>query len=113
MFKDQIEASIEVYVDDMLVKSKKEDDHLAHLKQAFEVMRGYEMKLNPTKCTFGFRSGIFLGYMVSEREIEANPEKIEAIMRLQSPEDAERREASIDTSLKSFYYDRTSVYPTR
>ncbi|KAL0440198.1 UNVERIFIED_CONTAM: hypothetical protein Slati_2502800 [Sesamum latifolium] len=53
MFRDQIGMSMEVNVDDMLVKSKKEDDHLYHLKQAFEVMRTYGMKLNPTKCTFG------------------------------------------------------------
>ncbi|KAL0406623.1 UNVERIFIED_CONTAM: hypothetical protein Slati_3976200, partial [Sesamum latifolium] len=53
MFWDQIGVSMEVHVDDMLVKSKKEDDHLYDLKQAFEVMRTYGMKLNPTKCTFG------------------------------------------------------------
>ncbi|KAL0405359.1 UNVERIFIED_CONTAM: Retrovirus-related Pol polyprotein from transposon gypsy [Sesamum latifolium] len=85
MFKDQVGATMEVYVDDMLVKSLKEDDHLRDLKQAFEVMRVYGMKLNPNKCTFGVRGGKFLGYIVSERGIEANPEKIEAISRLQSP----------------------------
>ncbi|KAL0411853.1 UNVERIFIED_CONTAM: Retrovirus-related Pol polyprotein from transposon gypsy [Sesamum latifolium] len=85
MFQDQISVSREVYVDEMLVKSKKEDDHLYHLKQTFEVMRAYGIKLNPTKCTFGVRGGKFLEYMVSERGIEANPEKIEAIIQLQSP----------------------------
>ncbi|KAL0420544.1 UNVERIFIED_CONTAM: Retrovirus-related Pol polyprotein from transposon gypsy [Sesamum latifolium] len=82
MFKDQVGTTMEVYVDD---KSRKEDDHLEDLRQAFEVMRTYGMKLNPSKCTFGVRGGKFLGYMVSERGIEANPEKIEAISRLQSP----------------------------
>ncbi|KAL0430800.1 UNVERIFIED_CONTAM: hypothetical protein Sradi_0706000 [Sesamum radiatum] len=63
----------------------KEEDHLSNLKQAFEVMRAYGMKLNPNKCTFGVRGGKFLGYMVSERGIEAKAKKIEAIVRLQSP----------------------------
>ncbi|KAL0444302.1 UNVERIFIED_CONTAM: hypothetical protein Slati_2152900 [Sesamum latifolium] len=85
MFKDQIGATMEVYVDDMLVKSMKGDDHLKDLKQAFEIMRAYGMKLNPDKCTFRVRGGKFLGYMVSERGIEANPKKIEAIAGLQSP----------------------------
>ncbi|KAL0446110.1 UNVERIFIED_CONTAM: Retrovirus-related Pol polyprotein from transposon gypsy [Sesamum latifolium] len=84
MFKNQVGTTMEVYVDDMLVKSMKEEDHLRDLKQAFEVMRIYGMKLNPSKCTFGVRGGKFLGYMVSKRGIEANPEKIESISRLQS-----------------------------
>ncbi|KAL0355390.1 UNVERIFIED_CONTAM: Retrovirus-related Pol polyprotein from transposon gypsy [Sesamum radiatum] len=85
MFKNQVGTAIEVYVDDMLVKSRKEEDHLEDLKQAFKVMRTYGMKLNPNKCTFGVWGGKLLGYMVSERGIQANPEKIEAISRLQSP----------------------------
>ncbi|KAL0445858.1 UNVERIFIED_CONTAM: Retrovirus-related Pol polyprotein from transposon gypsy [Sesamum latifolium] len=76
MFKDQIGSTMEVYVDDMLVKSMKEVDHLKDLKQAFGIMRSYGMKLNPSKCTFGVKGGKFLGYMVSERGIEANPEKM-------------------------------------
>ncbi|KAL0344703.1 UNVERIFIED_CONTAM: hypothetical protein Sradi_4301600 [Sesamum radiatum] len=74
MFKGQVGSTMEVYVDDMLVKSK-EEDHLRALKRAFETMRAYGMKLNPSKCTFGVRGGKFLGYMVSERGVEANPEK--------------------------------------
>ncbi|KAL2232755.1 UNVERIFIED_CONTAM: Retrovirus-related Pol polyprotein from transposon [Sesamum indicum] len=85
MFKDQIGSTMEVHVDDMLVKSKKEGDHLAHLRTAFDIMRSYGMKLNPSKCTFRVRGSKFLGYMVSERGIEANPEKIKAIMQLESP----------------------------
>ncbi|KAL0385933.1 UNVERIFIED_CONTAM: Retrovirus-related Pol polyprotein from transposon gypsy [Sesamum radiatum] len=85
MFKHQIGTTMEVYVDDMLVKSMKEEGHLSDLGKAFEVMREYGMKLNPSKCTFGVRGGKFLGYMVSERGIEANPQKIEAISRIQSP----------------------------
>ncbi|KAL0400317.1 UNVERIFIED_CONTAM: Transposon Tf2-12 polyprotein [Sesamum radiatum] len=85
MFKELIRSTMEVYVDDMLVKSKEEKDHLEHLEKAFSIMREFGMKLNPTKCTFGVRGGKFLGYLVSERGIEANSEKIEAIMRLPSP----------------------------
>ncbi|KAL2253131.1 UNVERIFIED_CONTAM: Retrovirus-related Pol polyprotein from transposon opus [Sesamum indicum] len=85
MFGDLLGKTMEVYVDDMLVKSKRSQDHLADLAQAFAIMRLYGMKLNPDKCTFGVGGGKFLGYMVSERGIEANPEKIQAIMNLRSP----------------------------
>ncbi|KAL2240957.1 UNVERIFIED_CONTAM: Retrovirus-related Pol polyprotein from transposon opus [Sesamum indicum] len=85
MFAQQIGKTMEVYVDDMLVKSHKPDEHLEHLKIAFAIMREHGMKLNPSKCTFGVAGGKFLGYMVSERGIEANPEKIEAILNLKSP----------------------------
>ncbi|KAL0366176.1 UNVERIFIED_CONTAM: Polyprotein P3 [Sesamum radiatum] len=84
MFKNQIRSTMEVYVDDMLVKSK-EGDHLKELGQAFEIMRAYGMKSNPSKCIFGVRRGKFLGYMVSENGIEANSEKIQAILGLRSP----------------------------
>ncbi|KAL2232853.1 UNVERIFIED_CONTAM: hypothetical protein Sindi_1465300 [Sesamum indicum] len=85
MFAQQIGQTMEVYVDDMLVKSHKPDEHLEHLKIAFAIMREHGMKLNPSKCTFGVAGGKFLGYMVIERGIEANPEKIEAILNLKSP----------------------------
>ncbi|KAL2236614.1 UNVERIFIED_CONTAM: Retrovirus-related Pol polyprotein from transposon [Sesamum indicum] len=85
MFAQQIGKTMEVYVDDMLVKSQQPDEHLEHLKVAFAIMREHGMKLNPSKCTFGVGGGKFLGYMVSERGIEANPEKIEAILNLKSP----------------------------
>ncbi|KAL0434819.1 UNVERIFIED_CONTAM: hypothetical protein Sradi_0189800 [Sesamum radiatum] len=84
MFKKQIGSTMEVHIDDMLVKSK-EGDHLKELRRAFEIMRAYGMKLNPSKCTFGVQGGKFLGYMVSEKVIEANPEKIQAIIGLRSP----------------------------
>ncbi|KAL2235897.1 UNVERIFIED_CONTAM: Retrovirus-related Pol polyprotein from transposon opus [Sesamum indicum] len=85
MFHELIGKTMEVFVDDMLVKSKRSEDHLEHLAQAFTIMRSYGMKLNPDKCTFGVGGGKFLGYMISEREIEANPEKIKAIMNLHLP----------------------------
>ncbi|KAL2250220.1 UNVERIFIED_CONTAM: Retrovirus-related Pol polyprotein from transposon [Sesamum indicum] len=85
MFGDLLGKTMELYVDDMLVKSKRSQDHLADLAQAFAIMRSYGMKLNPNKCTLRVGGGKFLGYMVSERGIEANPEKIQAIVNLRSP----------------------------
>ncbi|KAL2227669.1 UNVERIFIED_CONTAM: Retrovirus-related Pol polyprotein from transposon [Sesamum indicum] len=85
MFGDLLGRTMEVYVDDMLVKSKRSQDHIEDLSQAFSIMRSHGMKLNPDKCTFGVTGGKFLGYMISERGIEANPEKIQAIMGLRSP----------------------------
>uniref|UniRef100_A0A2N9J642 Uncharacterized protein n=1 Tax=Fagus sylvatica TaxID=28930 RepID=A0A2N9J642_FAGSY len=85
MFHDQIGRNVEVYVDDMLVKSKEECDHLDDLRETFETLRKYQMKLNPSKCVFGVYSGKFLGFMVSQRGIEANPDKIKAILEMQPP----------------------------
>ena len=76
---------MEVYVDDMLVKSKSSMDHVADLEETFDALRKYKMKLNPTKCAFGVTSGKFLGFMVSGRRIEANPEKIHAIQEMAAP----------------------------
>ncbi|KAL2236302.1 UNVERIFIED_CONTAM: Retrovirus-related Pol polyprotein from transposon 17.6 [Sesamum indicum] len=85
MFEDQIGRTMEVYVDDMLVKSSRSHDHIVYLEQTFATLRKFRMKLNPMKCTFGVTGGKFLGYLVSERGIEVNPEKIEAILKLKSP----------------------------
>ncbi|KAL0355253.1 UNVERIFIED_CONTAM: Transposon Tf2-12 polyprotein [Sesamum radiatum] len=76
---------MEVYIDDMLVKSPKEQDHIKDLEECFQVLKNFGMKLNPAKCTFGVRGGKFLGYMISERGIETNPKKIKAIMDLPHP----------------------------
>ena len=85
MFKKQIGRNVEVYADDMLVKSKKEEDHLDDLKETFNTLRQYSMKLNPSKCVFGVSSGKFLGFMVLQKGIEANPEKVKAILEMSSP----------------------------
>ncbi|XP_011102020.1 uncharacterized protein LOC105180058 [Sesamum indicum] len=76
---------MEVYIDDMLVKSVKEQDHVKDLEECFQILKAFGMKLNPAKCTFGVRGGKFLGYMISERGIEANPEKISVIMNMRPP----------------------------
>ena len=74
-----------MYVDDMLVKSLRENDHLDDLRETFNTLLSYNMKLNPNKCAFGVIAGKFLGFMVSQRGIEVNPKKIRAIMELEPP----------------------------
>ena len=82
MFAHQIRRNIQVYLDNMLVKSIREDDHLDDLKETFDTICSYNMKLNPSKCSFGVTAGKFLGFMVSQRGIEVNLDKIQAIMEL-------------------------------
>ncbi|KAI5311704.1 hypothetical protein L3X38_040877 [Prunus dulcis] len=76
---------MEVYVDDMLVKSRTADQHIPNLSAMFTILKQYKMRLNPTKCAFGVASGKFLGFMISQRGIEANPEKIQAILDMTIP----------------------------
>ena len=85
MFSKQIGRNMEVYADDMLVKSRKAELHLDNLKETFDTLRKYQMKLNLVKCVFGVSSGKFLGFMVSQRGIETNPEKVKAILDMTSP----------------------------
>lgn len=85
MFNDQIGKTMEVYIDHMLVKSVKEEEHLKRIEEAFAVLRSYGIKLNPTKCTFRVRGGKFLGFMVNVRKIKTNLEKIKAILEMSSP----------------------------
>ena len=72
----------------MLVKSIREDDHLNNLQETFDTLRSYNMKLNPSKCAFEVTAGKFLGFMVSQRGIEVNLEKIQAIPELAPPKTA-------------------------
>ena len=74
MFELQMGKSIEVYIDDMVVKSKLVSDHLRDLSDIFEVLRKYRLCLNAFKCSFGVGSGKFLGYMVTHRGIEVSPD---------------------------------------
>ena len=85
MFNKQIGRNMEVYVDDMLVKSKEELAHLDDLRETFATLKQYQMKLNPGKCVFGVASSKFLGFMVSQSWIEANPEKVQAIIDMALP----------------------------
>ena len=85
IFRPLIGKSMEVYIDDMVVKSKECPDHTRNLQETFKLLRRHNMKLNLLKCTFGVNSGKFLSFMVMQRRIEANPIKLKAIMNSQTP----------------------------
>ena len=85
MFEPQLGKSIEVYIDDMMVKSKVVFEHVGNLGVIFDILRKYNLHLNASKCSFGVRSGKFLGYMVTYRGIEVSPDQIKAIHSLQPP----------------------------
>jgi len=70
LFHDMMHREIEVYVDDMIVKSESENDHIVNLRKLFERLRKFKLRLNPAKCTFGVKSGKLLGFIVSEKGIE-------------------------------------------
>ncbi|GKE53112.1 reverse transcriptase domain-containing protein, partial [Tanacetum coccineum] len=84
-FKEQIRVNLEAYVDDMVIKSKTEQDIIKDIEQTFSTLRRINMKLNLKKCSFGMEEGKFLGYIVTSEEIRANPEKAKAIMDMPSP----------------------------
>ena len=85
MFRPLLGSTMEVYIDDMLVKSKQRSDHAAHLQQTFDLLRKYDMKLNTLKNAFGVSVGRFLGFMVTQRGIEANPAQLKAILQSPAP----------------------------
>ena len=81
-FRDLIGQTVEAYVDDIMVKSKRANHLVADLEQTFAKLQANGIKLNPEKCVFGVPRGILFGFIISERGIEANLEKISAIMRM-------------------------------
>ena len=85
MFEPQLGKSIEVYIDDMVVKSKVVSEHVGDLEDIFEILRKQKLRLNASKCSFGVGLGKFLGYMVTHRGIEINPNQIKAINSLKPP----------------------------
>ena len=85
MFKPLLGKTIEVYIDDMLVKSKERPDYVEHVQEAFELLRAYDMKLNPSKCTFRVSASRFLGFMMTQRGIEANLAQFKAILESLAP----------------------------
>ena len=85
MFAHQIGRNMQVCVDDMLVKGVREEDHLSDLRETFDTFRMYNTKLNPSKCAFRVTAGKFLGFMVSQRGITVNLEKVRVIMELAPP----------------------------
>ena len=85
MFELQLGKNVDVYIDDMVVKSKLVFKHLTDLTSIFEILREHKLRLNVSKCSFRVGSGKFLGYMVTHRGIEINPNQIKAINNLQPP----------------------------
>ena len=85
MFEPQLSKNVEVYIDDMVVKSKLVSEHLADLTSIFEILMEHKLRLNVSKCSFGVGSGKFLRYIVTHRGIEVNPDQIKAINKLQPP----------------------------
>jgi len=84
-FKDQIGRNVEAYVDDIVIKSNSEEKMLADVQETFDTLRSINMKLNPSKCSFGMEEGKFLGHIVTPRGIKANPKKVQAVMDMPSP----------------------------
>ncbi|XP_071921735.1 uncharacterized protein [Coffea arabica] len=80
LFINQIDRNMEVYVNDMLIKSRTQEQFITNLREIFNILRRSQMKLNPKKYTFGVRSGKFLGYMIFKNRIRANPDKVKTIM---------------------------------
>jgi len=85
MFRSQIGRNVEVYVDDMPVKSIRATKHIEDLRETFQTLKKYKMKLNPMKCAFRVSLGKILGFMVSQRGIKANPEKVKAVLEMEAP----------------------------
>ena len=93
MFQDKIEHTVEVYIDDMVVKSKQEARHVEDLQGVFKVLRQHKLRLNADKCDFGVGAGKFLGYLITNRRIKVNPDQINAVQHLKPPK---KSEAGID-----------------
>ncbi|GAU35488.1 hypothetical protein TSUD_384430 [Trifolium subterraneum] len=85
VFHNEIGDMLEVYMDDMIVKSEEEIGHTAHLKRVFDQARKFNMRFNPEKCTFGVKAGKFLGFYLTERGIEANPDKCRTFFDYPTP----------------------------
>ncbi|KAL0405768.1 UNVERIFIED_CONTAM: hypothetical protein Slati_3890700 [Sesamum latifolium] len=85
IFNDMLHKNVECYVDDLVVKSKKREDHLYDLRKVFERLRRYQLKMNPSKCAFGVTSGKFLGFIVRRRGIKIEQAKIDVILKMSEP----------------------------
>nr|GEV30217.1 reverse transcriptase domain-containing protein [Tanacetum cinerariifolium] len=84
-FQIQLGRNLEAYVDDMVIKSRTEKDMIMNVMETFDNLKKINMKLHPKKCSFGFKEGKFLGYMVTSEGIRANPKKTKAVADMQSP----------------------------
>ena len=86
IFHDMLGHHMEIYIDDIMVKSKKVTKHVNHLRKSFERMRLHQLKLNPLKCAIGVQSEIFLGFMVHQRGVEVDQNKAKTIISAKAPQ---------------------------
>ncbi|RVW83263.1 Retrovirus-related Pol polyprotein from transposon 17.6 [Vitis vinifera] len=85
IFKPLVGRTMEVYIDDIVVKIKTREEHALHLQEVFHLLRKYDMKLNPSKCGFDVSTGKFLGFMVSQKGIEVSLDQVKAVMETPPP----------------------------
>ena len=85
IFHDLFGVILEVYIDDIVIKSAGLGNHLADLRLALERMRRYGLKMSPLKCAFGVSAGKFLGFIIHEKGIEIDPKRVEAMKRVEAP----------------------------
>ena len=85
IFRPLVGRTVEVYINDIVVKSKTREDHTHHLQKVFHLLRRYDMNLNPSKCAFGVSVGKFLGFMVTQRGIKVSPNQIKVVMEAPAP----------------------------
>ena len=104
MFKAQLGKNVKAYIDDMVVKSKQVSKHLRYLDEIFSILRKHKLCLNASKCSFSVESGKFLGYMITHRGIEVNPNQIKAIHDLHPPHNPKevQRLTAMTMALNSF-----------
>ncbi|XP_042437010.1 uncharacterized protein K02A2.6-like [Zingiber officinale] len=106
IFREKIGCNVEVYVDDILIKSPLVVNLIKDVEETCQTLWQYGLKLNPLKCLFGAKGGKFLGYLVTERGIEANPEKVRALRDMQVPQNLKETEATIDWQTPMISYVR-------
>jgi hypothetical protein len=85
VFSEQIGRVLEVYIDDIIVKTNESGDPVADVEEVFRQLRKFNLRLNLDKCTFGVKAGKFLGFLLTSRGIEANPDKCKAVLEMASP----------------------------
>ena len=90
IFHDMLAHQMEVYIDDIVVKSKRANKHVDHLRKSFEIMRHHQLKLNPLKCAFGVCTGNFLGFLVHQRGIEVDQNKVKVIALANAPQNKKK-----------------------
>ncbi|GAA0184542.1 hypothetical protein LIER_31830 [Lithospermum erythrorhizon] len=100
VFSTQIGRNMKIYLANMLIKSRDGPDHEANLRESFDNMRKYNLRLNPNKCVIGVTSGKFLGYMINQKGIEPNPDKIAVVQAMQSPRTQKEKRREFEWTLE-------------